>query len=103
MSSAVFGTKEQVVDGESGLLFPPGDVRALAGHIERLVADPERRAALGRAAADRAWELASYWEMVNRYAVLIERVLTEAVEGVQDETARAALGAAVTGWWEAAA
>jgi Fe-S cluster assembly protein SufD len=36
-------------------------------------------------------------------AMLVEAFLTEAVEGVQDETARAALGAAVAGWWEAAA
>jgi Fe-S cluster assembly protein SufD len=36
-------------------------------------------------------------------SMLVEAFLTEAVEGVQDETARAALGAAVTGWWEAAA
>jgi Fe-S cluster assembly protein SufD len=33
----------------------------------------------------------------------VEAFLTEAVEGVQDETARAALGGAVTGWWKAAA
>jgi Fe-S cluster assembly protein SufD len=32
-------------------------------------------------------------------AMLVEAFLTEAVEGVQDETARAALQAAVTGWW----
>jgi Fe-S cluster assembly protein SufD len=36
-------------------------------------------------------------------SMLVEAFLTEAVEGVQDETARAALGTAVTGWWEAAA
>jgi Fe-S cluster assembly protein SufD len=36
-------------------------------------------------------------------SMLVEAFLTEAVEGVQDERARAALGAAVTGWWEVAA
>ncbi|TCZ56603.1 Fe-S cluster assembly protein SufD [Roseicella aquatilis] len=32
-------------------------------------------------------------------AMLVEAFLREAIEGVQDETARAALDAAVTGWW----
>lgn len=33
-------------------------------------------------------------------SLLIQAFLQEAVEGVTDEAARAALGAAVTGWWE---
>ena len=36
-------------------------------------------------------------------SMLIEAFLQEAVEGVADETARAALGSAVSGWWEAVA
>ena len=32
--------------------------------------------------------------------MLVEAFLTEAVEGVTDATARAALEAAVSGWWE---
>ncbi|MBK1657306.1 Fe-S cluster assembly protein SufD [Paracraurococcus ruber] len=36
-------------------------------------------------------------------AMLVEAFLKEAVEGVQDEAARAALDAAITGWWEKAA
>ena len=33
-------------------------------------------------------------------AMLVEAFLREAIEGVQDETARGALDAAVTGWWQ---
>ncbi|RAI58984.1 Fe-S cluster assembly protein SufD [Roseicella frigidaeris] len=33
-------------------------------------------------------------------ALLVEAFLKEAIEGVQDETARGALDAAVTGWWQ---
>jgi Fe-S cluster assembly protein SufD len=33
-------------------------------------------------------------------AMLVEAFLREAIEGVQDETAREALDAAVTGWWD---
>jgi len=53
--------EEVLGDGESGLLFEPGDVTTLASHLERLVRDPERLAArrigvLGARAA-LAWPL----------------------------------------------
>jgi len=37
------------VMGEAGLLFAEGDVNALAGHLQRLLADPDLRAKLGQA------------------------------------------------------
>jgi len=43
VGSATGGTTEIVVDGENGLLFPPGDAGRLAEHIERLVHDPGLR------------------------------------------------------------
>lgn len=52
------GTLEAIVDGETGLLFEPGDSVALAQCVQRLFADP----ALGRvvATAGRAFALARY-------------------------------------------
>jgi glycosyltransferase involved in cell wall biosynthesis len=47
---AVSGVPEVVVDGETGLLAPPGDPEALACSIVELLADPARRAAMGEAA-----------------------------------------------------
>ncbi len=44
---------ELVRDGETGFLFPPGDVSALAGQIGRLWADASLRAALGARARQR--------------------------------------------------
>jgi glycosyltransferase involved in cell wall biosynthesis len=48
--------RELLMDGESALLVPPGDARALAGAIRRLAQDPEltRRLAEGGQAAYRA-------------------------------------------------
>jgi glycosyltransferase involved in cell wall biosynthesis len=40
------------VDGETGLLTPPGDVRALARALERLLYDPDLRARMGAAGAE---------------------------------------------------
>lgn len=47
-----FALPELVRDGVTGLLFPPGDVDAAAGAVERLLADSELRLAMGAAAVD---------------------------------------------------
>lgn len=47
------GVGDVVAAGESGILVASGDARALAAATARLLADPARRAAMGRAAARR--------------------------------------------------
>ena len=49
-----FGPNEIIEPGVTGLLVPPGDVAALADAMAQLLADPERRRALGAAARRRA-------------------------------------------------
>jgi glycosyltransferase involved in cell wall biosynthesis len=46
-------TAEYIEDGRSGLLVTPGDAGALARGALRLLAEPDLRARLGRAAAER--------------------------------------------------
>jgi glycosyltransferase involved in cell wall biosynthesis len=53
VASDIGGPREQIEDGVSGILVPPGDSAALARAICRLLADPARRASLGRIAASR--------------------------------------------------
>ena len=57
VASAVGGLRDLVVDGETGLLVPAGDVPALRDALERLLGDSELRRRLGRAARARAREL----------------------------------------------
>ncbi len=54
VSSRVGGVPELVVDGETGLLVPPGDPEAMAVALGRLVADADLRHRLGAAGRERA-------------------------------------------------
>ena len=56
VATAVGGTPEAVVDGETGLLVSPRDVPALAGALERLLGDEDLRQQLGEAGRRRAEE-----------------------------------------------
>ena len=53
VAASVGGTPELVVDGETGLLVAPDDVRALASALETLVSSPEKAMAMGRAGRER--------------------------------------------------
>jgi glycosyltransferase involved in cell wall biosynthesis len=57
VASAVGGVGELVADGETGLLAPPGDAAAMAAQLERLLADPALRVAMGAAGRERALRL----------------------------------------------
>jgi phosphatidylinositol alpha 1,6-mannosyltransferase len=48
------GSRSLVIPGETGELLPPGDVEGFAAAAAALLADPERRRAMGRAARARA-------------------------------------------------
>lgn len=74
VTTAVGGIPEVVVDGESGVLVPAGDVDGLARGIESLLRDPQKRVAMGRAAKARARERFSAAAIVPRYEKLYRRV-----------------------------
>ncbi|WP_437314914.1 glycosyltransferase [Sorangium sp. So ce385] len=68
VATAVGGMAEQVVDGVTGRLVPPGDAEALAGALVELAEDPARRARMGAAGWERARERFSLERMVADYA-----------------------------------
>ena len=57
VATDVGGVAEAVVDGETGILVPAADARALAAALERLLADVELRHRLGAAGRARALRL----------------------------------------------
>lgn len=75
VSSRIGGTDELIVDGESGLLVPPGDAGALAVAMRVLLADPALRARLGNAARERAEIVFSASATVARVTSVYEDVL----------------------------
>jgi glycosyltransferase involved in cell wall biosynthesis len=54
VATAVGGLIEQIEDGRSGLLTPPGDAAALAAALAKLWSDPAMRSQIGRHGADNA-------------------------------------------------
>jgi len=68
VATSVGGLRDLVVDGKTGLLVPPGDVRALRSALERLLGDADLRRALGTAARERA-RMRFSWDTVAEATV----------------------------------
>lgn len=74
VSTAVGGIPEVVESGKSGLLVPFGDADGLARAMETLIASPNLRRTMGRAAKKRARSLFTAVKIVPRYEALYRRV-----------------------------
>ncbi len=74
VATDVDGTRDVVVDGETGFLVRPRDAVAVAAAIARLVAEPATRAAMGRAGATRAADFTAE-RMVGETAALFGRLV----------------------------
>lgn len=66
LASRVGGVPEMIVDGESGLLVPPGDDSAIANALVHLLANQTLRRSLGRAARARVEERFRPEEQIRR-------------------------------------
>ena len=69
------GLAEQVVEGETGLLRPAGDVAAWADALASLLADRERCERLGQAGRERAARLFSQERFVGEFVKLYDELL----------------------------
>jgi len=77
VATAVGGTPEVVEHGVTGLLVPKRDPEALAKAVSELLLDPARRAAMGRAAAQRADVLFNEEALVGELLGIYSSVLGE--------------------------
>jgi len=74
VASRVGGLSESVSDGESGLLFEPGDETALATSLQALLGDEAERQRLGQAGQARVAAHFTAAEMVRRTVALYEQI-----------------------------
>ena len=80
VSTSVGGIPEVVDHNVNGLLVPSGQPADLAKAVESLIADPERRATLGRAAQGKARTAFSSAHIVSQYEKYYHEVIAGAVE-----------------------
>src|SRR5437763_14926263 len=64
VATNVAGARDIIIDGENGVLVPPGDAAAMADAVTSLLADPERAASLAVHAAATARTYT--WDRVAR-------------------------------------
>ena len=82
VAAASGGILDMVVDGDTGLLVPPGDASALAQAIASVLSDPQTARAFGIAGRDRAREFT-----VSAVVERIERMYAGAVAETKAEVA----------------
>lgn len=75
VATAVGGTPEVVVDGETGILVPPRDPVALSKALGRLLADRELAEAFGRAGRARVEAHFGEGLMLQRMEALLDRLV----------------------------
>jgi glycosyltransferase involved in cell wall biosynthesis len=71
VATDIRGSREQVVDNETGLLVPPRTTDPLAAALRRLAADPALRRSLGEAGRQRALSLYDEANVVARTIALL--------------------------------
>jgi len=75
IASNVGGHRELISDEETGLLFRPGDVRALVAQLERLLANNELRIKLGGQAASWVRRERSWKKLIGAHVEVYGRIL----------------------------
>jgi len=75
IATAVSGSSELVIDGETGMLVPPADPRALAAAIDALLRDRAAASAMAAAGRERVRENFSIDRMVGATAEIYRELL----------------------------
>ncbi len=76
ISTPIGGIPEMVIHDQTGVLTPPRDIPALRQVINALLADPEKRQRLGKAALSHAQARCSQERMLDRMEQILRAVIT---------------------------
>jgi glycosyltransferase involved in cell wall biosynthesis len=77
IASGVAGIPEMIVDGETGILIPPGNIGAIGDGIERLMSSPLLRKSLGEKGQKRALKEFSKEKMLRQVRELYAAIIDE--------------------------
>ena len=72
VATNIRGSREEVVDGETGILVPVGDTAALVTALQRLASDSILRQRYGNAGRERAMRLYNEAEVIRRQLRMLE-------------------------------
>lgn len=75
IASNVGGIKDLVTDGETGLMFEPGDIDTLAKHMLTLIKDEELRKFLGNNLYDKINKLYTSEKMADKQILIYQQIL----------------------------
>jgi len=77
VAASVGGIPELVINGETGLLVPPGDVEALTEAIRAVEADDRLRERMGRAGRERAEKAFGLRRMADAYVEVYRKLVSD--------------------------
>jgi glycosyltransferase involved in cell wall biosynthesis len=83
ITTSVGGIPEIVVDGETGILIPPGDALALRQAIQQLVDHPDRRGCMGRAGRQRAERRFDGVQNARRLVAILRDTARRSIRGTE--------------------
>ena len=75
IASNVGGVKDLVIDGETGLLFEPGDTDTLSEHILTLVENEQLRKKMGWNLYNRIKQFYTSERMADKHIFIYQRIL----------------------------
>jgi len=74
VATNIRGCREEVIDGETGILVPPGDVGALASAILKLYRNPDLREKMGSNGRKKAEELYDERKVIEKELLIIDKL-----------------------------
>ncbi len=83
VATSVGGIPEVIEEGASGFLVPPGDPRALADRLRRLLADPDLCRSLANRGRNRVRDGFTFAAQAERYASLLTSIIEPRASGRQ--------------------
>ena len=81
LGSAIYGISDAIVDGETGILHPPGDVAAIAAGLESLLGNPGESRRMGENGRARALRDFSSEKVIAFWMEYLEAIATAAGGG----------------------